>query len=75
LGARGTSNEPPAASPAGADGGGDGQPNRKPFLLRLPRDLHDELRAWADAELRSLNAHLEYVLREAVRRRRSKPKG
>jgi hypothetical protein len=43
---------------------------RKPFLLRLPPDLHDELRAWADAELRSLNGQIEYLLRDAVRRRR-----
>ncbi|HMV70211.1 MAG TPA: toxin-antitoxin system HicB family antitoxin [Myxococcota bacterium] len=43
---------------------------RKPFLLRLPPDLHDELRAWADQELRSLNAHIEYLLRDAVQRRR-----
>lgn len=44
--------------------------NRKAFLLRLPPDLLDELNRWADDELRSLNAQIEYVLREAVRRRR-----
>ena len=43
---------------------------RKPFLLRLPPDLHDELRAWADQELRSLNGQIEYLLRDALRRRR-----
>lgn len=43
---------------------------RKPFLLRLPQDLHDDLRAWADQDLRSLNAQIEYLLREAVRRRK-----
>lgn len=43
---------------------------RKPFLLRLPQDLHDDLRAWADQELRSLNGQIEYLLREAVRQRR-----
>ena len=46
-------------------------PERKPFLLRLPPELHDELRAWADQELRSLNGQIEYLLREAVKRRRS----
>lgn len=45
-------------------------PERKPFLLRLPPDLHDELRAWADADLRSLNGQIEFLLRDAVRRRR-----
>jgi hypothetical protein len=29
------------------------------------------LRAWASHDLRSVNAHIEYLLREAVRRRKS----
>lgn len=52
---------------------------RKPFLLRLPKDLHKELEAWAAAELRSVNGQIEYLLREAVARRkegaRKKPAG
>jgi len=43
---------------------------RKPYLLRIPSDLWDELARWAKDDLRSLNAQIEYVLREAVRRRR-----
>ena len=43
---------------------------RKAFLLRVSPELHAELRSWAAAELRSLNAHIEYLLREAVRRRK-----
>lgn len=43
---------------------------RRPFLLRLPADLHDELRRWADDDLRSLNGQIEFLLRDAVRRRR-----
>jgi hypothetical protein len=46
---------------------------KKAFLLRLPADLHDELRRWADAELRSLNGQIEFVLRRAVRERRGDP--
>jgi len=42
---------------------------RKPFLLRLPPELMEELRRWAGQELRSLNGHIEYLLRDAVRRR------
>ena len=45
-------------------------PDRKPFLLRLPPELHRELQAWAEQELRSLNGHIEYLLREAVKRRK-----
>lgn len=47
---------------------------RKPFLLRLSPDLMDELRRWANQDLRSLNAHIEFLLRDAVtKRRRPKP--
>jgi hypothetical protein len=45
---------------------------RKPFLIRLPPELLEELKAWAEQELRSLNAQIEFVLRQAVDRRRGK---
>jgi hypothetical protein len=47
----------------------DAPQERKPFLLRLPADLMEELRVWATHDLRSLNAHIEYLLRDAVKRR------
>ena len=50
-------------------------PDRKPFLLRLPEDLHKELQGWAEQELRSLNGHIEFLLREAVKRRKGAAKG
>lgn len=40
---------------------------RKAFLLRLDPALHDVLQRWAAADLRSLNAQIEFVLRRAVR--------
>lgn len=43
---------------------------RKSILLRLPPELVDELNRWAQDELRSLNAQVEYVLRDAVRKQR-----
>jgi len=43
---------------------------RKAFLLRLSPDLMEELRTWAGHELRSLNSHIEYLLRDATRRRK-----
>lgn len=47
---------------------------RKPFLLRLSPDLMEDLRRWANQDLRSLNAHIEFLLRDAVlKRRRPKP--
>ena len=35
----------------------------------------DELNRWAKDELRSLNAQIEYLLRDALRRRRGKAEG
>lgn len=46
---------------------------RKSFLLRIRPELWEELSRWAADDLRSVNAHIEYLLREAVRRRRGKP--
>ena len=43
---------------------------RKAFLLRLSPALHAELREWAAADMRSLNAQIEFLLRAAVKRRR-----
>ena len=43
---------------------------RKPFLLRLDREVHAALERWAADELRSVNGQIEYVLREAVRKRK-----
>jgi hypothetical protein len=43
---------------------------RKSFLLRVDEALYEELRRWASAELRSVNAQIEFILRRAVRERR-----
>jgi len=43
---------------------------RKPFLLRLPPELREDLEKWAADELRSLNAQIEYLLRQEVRKRK-----
>ena len=40
---------------------------RKAFLLRLDPKLHDALRRWADDDLRSLNAQIEFLLRKALK--------
>ena len=41
---------------------------RKAFLVRLDPALHEALQRWADADLRSLNAQIEFLLRESLRR-------
>ena len=43
---------------------------RKSFLVRLPPELLEDLDRWAKDELRSLNSQIEYLLRDAVRKRR-----
>jgi hypothetical protein len=40
---------------------------RKPFLLRLDPATHEALQRWADADMRSLNAQIEFLLRGALR--------
>jgi len=42
---------------------------RKPFLLRIDADILEQVRLWADDDLRSLNGQVEYILREALKRR------
>jgi hypothetical protein len=42
---------------------------RKQYLLRIDPDLWGDVEKWAADELRSVNAQVEYILRDAVRRR------
>jgi hypothetical protein len=43
---------------------------RKAFLLRADPVLWKDIESWAADELRSVNGQIEFILREAVRRRR-----
>jgi hypothetical protein len=48
---------------------------KKRFLLRLDPELYAVLEKWAADELRSVNAQVEFLLKEAVQRAgRSKDK-
>ena len=42
---------------------------RKPFALRLDPALHAEVERMAARDLRSVNAEIEFLLREALSRR------
>lgn len=44
--------------------------DRKAFLLRIDPELWRELEAWAADELRSVNGQVEYLLRQAVQKRK-----
>jgi len=39
---------------------------RKAFPLRLDPAIHEALQRWADADLRSVNAQIEFLLRRAL---------
>ena len=44
--------------------------SRKSFLLRIDAGLYADLEAWAQDELRSVNGQIEFLLRQAVSRRK-----
>jgi hypothetical protein len=47
---------------------------RKPFLLRIDPQVFEQLQKWAADDLRSLNAQIEFVLRDALARAGRPPK-
>jgi hypothetical protein len=44
--------------------------SRKSFLLRIDPELWADLESWASAELRSVNGQIEYLLKQAVSKRK-----
>jgi len=41
---------------------------KKAFPLRVNEDIWEAVRRWSDDELRSVNAQIEYLLRDALRK-------
>lgn len=41
---------------------------KKQFPLRIDKSVYDVLERWAADEFRSVNAHIEFLLREAAKR-------
>ena len=41
--------------------------DRKPFLLRIDREILDAVQRWADDDLRSLNGQIEFLLRRVLK--------
>ncbi len=46
---------------------------KKAFPLRISEDVWAALRRWSEDELRSVNAQIEYVLRDVLRKGRRLP--
>ncbi|MEU9110280.1 hypothetical protein AB0D04_00450 [Streptomyces sp. NPDC048483] len=66
--------------PEGPGSEGERTPARRPqqrkqVLLRLDPLIHDALTRWADDELRSANAQIEFLLRKALSDAGRLPKG
>jgi len=49
-------------------------PKKKSFLLRLDPTLYETLEKWAADEFRSVNAQVEYLLREALKKAKRNPR-
>jgi len=49
--------------------------DRKSFLLRIDSGVLEGVQRWANDDLRSLNAQIEYLLRDALRKAGRAPKG
>jgi hypothetical protein len=48
--------------------------DKKAYPLRISVEIIDAVQRWADDELRSVNAQIEYVLRDALRKAGRLPK-
>src|SRR5450755_2379169 len=57
---------PAPADPAARAPAARGRRERKSMLLRLDPEVHDALARWAADDLRSTNAHIEWLLRRAL---------
>lgn len=49
-------------------------PHKKSYPLRIDPELYKALQQWAEDELRSMNGHLEYLLRSSLKRAGRLPK-
>ena len=54
---------------------GEAGRDRKSVLLRLDPAVHEALTRWASDDLRSVNAHIELLLRQALAQAGRAPKG
>ncbi|WP_044640334.1 ribbon-helix-helix domain-containing protein [Risungbinella massiliensis] len=48
--------------------------SKKRFLLRLDPNLYEAIEKWAADEFRSVNAQIEFLLRQAVQKEKRMPK-
>lgn len=47
---------------------------KKPFALRLSKEMMNEIERWASEDFRSVNGQIEYILNEAIKAKKKKTK-
>jgi hypothetical protein len=47
---------------------------KKPFALRLSKEMMNDIERWAAEEFRSVNGQIEYLLNEAIKLKKKKSK-
>lgn len=45
-------------------------PDKKTISLRISNELWEELNRWAEEEFRSVNGQIEYILNDAIKKRK-----
>lgn len=50
--------------------GAEMKDNQKQILLRLSKSLYDDVARWAEDDFRSVNGQIEYLLTQAVVKRK-----
>ena len=49
-------------------------PNKKPFVLRLDKEMLAAIEKWADDEFRSTNGQIEWMLHQSLKQAKREPK-
>jgi len=39
---------------------------KKKLLIRIDHKIHDSIKKWAEEEMRSVNSHIEFLLRKII---------
>ena len=49
--------------------------SRKSFPLRISKEVYDEVKTWAEQEMRSVNGQIEFLLKQAIVNRKKQSGG
>ena len=43
---------------------------KKKILLRIDPEIHDKIKLWAEDDMRSINAQIEFLLKKSIREKK-----